>query len=327
MSSKKKNIYIYLGKVILITLLIVLFVRSFLVESYSISSSQMEATLLDGDEVLIDKTAYGVRLPITLLSIPFTFDTIMGVRSYSSLLELPYKRLFTNRVGRNDIVLFNNPLEINKPLDKQSLLISRCVALPGDIIRMKNNRFFINDNPYMDSPSQMKEYVTVVKDKQELENTLDELDISLHDSYWQSDTLFMQLSRYDAFVLNEYLSDSLKNKQTDTIAEYAFLIPFKGKIIDLNENNLIIYKQIILKEQQGKAKIEDGKLVIGNAIQNDYTFEDDYYWVLSDNTISALDSRSLGFIPFRNIIGKARLIWYSSYGGHLRSNRCFLSVK
>lgn len=329
MSSKKRNIYIFLGKVILITLLIVLFVRCFLIESFTVSSSQMETTLYEEDRVLIDKTAYGIRLPVTLLSIPFTFDNIFGLKSYSGLIQMPYTRLFASQLGENEIVLFNNPLETDKPLDKRSLLLGRCVGLPGDSIEMREGAFFINKKPYNISPNTLQEYALQDLNWENIKEGMAELDIPLRSYRRISDTLFVQLNRYEAYMLNECLPDSLGLMicGADTTLNYRFMIPSKGKTIELDENNAVIYNQIISSEQENKrVELQDGKLLIDGVKQDTYRFEDDYYWMLSDNSVNNMDSRILGFIPFKTVIGRARTIWYNPEAA-LRENRCFSSIK
>jgi signal peptidase I len=310
MSSNKKNIYIYLGKVILVTLLIVLFVRCFFFESYSVSSSQMETSLQKGDKILINKTAYGIRMPITLLSVPFAFE------AYSTALQAPYKRLFSSEISQNDVVLFNNPAETDKPLDKRSLILCRCVALPGDTIQVTDGVFSVNDSIYTASPNTVYKYrVTAPAGKEDIEDIIDKSDIQADGIDRIGDTLFMEMSRYEAYLLNKNLPDStkLQNYSTDTLTNYKFTIPREGQTIELNENNLIIYRQIIIQEQESEdVFIGNGKLTINGIKQGKYTFRDSYYWMLSDNTESALDSRTLGFIPFKSIIGKAQFVWYSS---------------
>lgn len=327
MSSKKKNIYIYLGKVILITLLIVLCIRCFFIESFTVSSSQMENTLLRGDRILIDKTAYGIRLPVTLLSIPFTFDNIGGVRSYSTAIQLPYKRLFSGQVEQNEVVLFNNPVETDKPLDKRSLLLSRCVALPGDMIQFRHDSLFVNEKLYKLTPNRLGKYMIVGIRPEALEQAASEFDIPLRGFHTVADTSFLELDDYEQFILKDNLPDSLtiRSYARDSISSNKIIIPSKGKAIDLNEENLLVYGQIILQELGNAAKIENGQLLIEGTKQDKYTFDDDYYWMLSDNVQNSLDSRTLGFIPFKSIIGKARFVWYSS-DTESRQSRCFKSI-
>lgn len=317
MSSKKKNIYIFLGKVILITLLIVFCIRTLVIEPYTVSSAQMETALVNGERILIDKTTYGIRMPITILTVPFTFD------KYSSIIELPYKRIFESSVKRNDIVLFNNPLDTLKPLDKGELLLSRCVALPGDSIHVKNGIFRINERDYVCSPDVMNEYFIKTPNRKNLTEVINELEISVSSSREHADTVFLQLNKLDAFILNESLPDSMRlTMLMDTISNYKFLIPGKGRTIDMNTENLAIYKQVILMEKGSRAKIMNNKLYILGEEQRRYTFTDNYYWMLSDNTLKSSDSRSLGFIPFKNIIGKGRFIWYSPV-----KDRSFSTIK
>lgn len=325
MSSKKKKIYTYLGKVILITLLIVFCVRTFFVESYTMSSSQMESTLMEGDRIFIDKTAYGIRLPVTLLTVPFTFDNLFGLKSYSSLIQIPYSRIGESMIERNDIVMFNNPMETDKPLDKGSLILSRCVGLPGDTLEMKQGYIFIDGLEYIGSPDRMDEYVIKTEDGREVKNILEDENIPLRDFVFRNDSVFLYLTKLEAFILGEYLNDSIEvNPVLDSVTDFKFLIPYKGKIIDINDRNLLVYKQIIqLEEKEANVNIEDKRLTINGKAITEYTFKDDYYWMLSDNTLNAVDSRSLGFIPFKNVIGKATYIWYSSDEEKPRWNRCF----
>ena len=70
-------------------------------------------------------------------------------------------------------------------------------------------------------------------------------------------------------------------------------------------------QEIILRETDGKASFRDGKLYLDGRETNFFFFRQDYYWVLSDNTNEAVDSRHLGFIPADHIVGNAWLCWYS----------------
>lgn len=328
MSSKKKNIYTYLGKVILITLLIVLCIRTFFVESYTISSSQMQTSLLEGDQVLIDKTSYGIRLPITILTIPFTFDKIFGVRSYLTSIEAPYKRILEKKIERNDIILFNNPMDIGKPLDKKDLIVSRCIAIPGDTVSVEKGLLSLNRINHITSPDVMNEYSMHILALKDIQAIMEEHNIPIRSLKHRADTISILLNKLEAFIINENIEDSSASIccKSDTTQNYHLIVPFRGKVVSVNSSNMNMYKQLILQEQGGNARIINDKLYIGGKEQTTYTFQDDYYWMLSDNTKDALDSRMLGFIPFKNIIGKVRFIWYSTHNGTVRKERCFTSV-
>lgn len=67
----------------------------------------------------------------------------------------------------------------------------------------------------------------------------------------------------------------------------------------------------IQTEAGDKAVFRDGKLFLDGREAAFFFFDQDYYWMLSDNANEAIDSRHLGFIPRDHIIGNAWLCWYS----------------
>jgi signal peptidase I len=96
-------------------ILIVLVVRSFLVEPFRIPSGSMMPTLLIGDFILVNKFSYGVRLPVL----------------HSKILD-------TGRPERGDIAVFRYPE--NPKID----FIKRVVAVPGDRVTYRNKVLYIN---------------------------------------------------------------------------------------------------------------------------------------------------------------------------------------
>ena len=99
-------------------LALVLVVRSFIIEPFNIPSESMLPTLEIGDFILVDKSAYGVRLPL--------------VNS---------KILNSGAPQRGDVVVFRYP-------PKPSVnYIKRVIGLSGDIVRFENNQLSINGQP------------------------------------------------------------------------------------------------------------------------------------------------------------------------------------
>lgn len=96
-------------------ILVVFFVRSFIVEPFKIPSGSMMPTLLAGDYILVNKFTYGLRVPI----LNNTFFEI-------------------NHPSRGDVFVFHFPPEPS--ID----YIKRVVGLPGDKIRYQNKRLTIN---------------------------------------------------------------------------------------------------------------------------------------------------------------------------------------
>ena len=100
---------------------------------------------------------------MTPVSFPMVHDTIpgVGVKSYTSKPQIPYFRFpGFQEIKRNDIVVFNWPVDtlidinpgsmrgsVQKPIDKKSNYVKRCVGLPGDSLSVKNGRVFIDGQP------------------------------------------------------------------------------------------------------------------------------------------------------------------------------------
>jgi signal peptidase I len=105
-------------------LAIVLILRSFVAEPFRIPSNSMMPTLLTGDFILVNKFAYGLRLPIT----------------NKKFLDL-------GEPQRGDVVVFHfpgrGPDDPNKGVD----FIKRVIGLPGDRIGYHDNQVLVNGNP------------------------------------------------------------------------------------------------------------------------------------------------------------------------------------
>lgn len=116
--------YIDLSKSFFPVILAVLILRSFVVEPFRIPSESMVPTLLKGDFILVNKFAYGLRLPVL----------------NSKLIENGQPR-------RGDVVVFRYPPE------PAVAYIKRVIGLPGDRLEYRGNQLFINDQPVSLTPS------------------------------------------------------------------------------------------------------------------------------------------------------------------------------
>jgi signal peptidase I len=104
-------------------ILIVLLLRSFIVEPFRIPSGSMMPTLLVGDFILVNKFAYGLRLPVV----------------NSKFLDL-------GEPQRGDVVVFRFPR------DESVDYIKRVIGVPGDQVYYRNKTIYINGAPVEQIP-------------------------------------------------------------------------------------------------------------------------------------------------------------------------------
>ncbi len=100
---------------IVFALVAVYFFNIYFFQNYNIPSSSLEKSLLVGDYLVVNKMAYGPRVPQTPLHMPLvqhTLPNVLGLGGCKSYIEWPqweYKRVHPKPVQLNDIVVFNYP--------------------------------------------------------------------------------------------------------------------------------------------------------------------------------------------------------------------------
>ena len=89
-------------------------------------------------------------------------------------------------------------------------------------------------------------------------------------------------------------------------------IPKEGESIAINDSTLAIYGATIkLYEHNDDVKIDNNTLTIDGKAVTEYTFKQNYYFMMGDNRHNSLDSRFCGFVSEDHIVAKAFFIWLS----------------
>ena len=91
-------------------------------------------------------------------------------------------------------------------------------------------------------------------------------------------------------------------------------IPASGQTIAINLSNLSLYKKIIVDYENNTLKTIGNEIFINDKKVNQYTFLQDYFWMMGDNRHRSEDSRFWGFVPEDHIVGKPVFIWFSISG-------------
>ncbi len=254
---------------------IVMSVRHFCVESYRISTDAMEEALHQGDYILVNK------LPVE------------------------------GNPGRNRVVLFTSPLL--KDTVSSPLFLSRCIGMPGDTILISSDGYEVNGKRLPHSPRSLSTYFITQKSAADFLKALQKLNIPVRD--WKSETFgySLSLTSFEEYQLREELTEDMNiHFIRNQVAPYKLVVPRKDRAYRLDEAALTACKEAIRAQAGDKAVFRDGKLYLDGRETTFFFFDQDYYWMLSDNVNESVDSRHLGFIPRDHIIGNAWFCWFSA---------------
>lgn len=278
-------------KVFALAMLVVLLVRTFAVTSCSIPFTGMENTLYQGERVLVNKWSYGLRLP---------FSTI---------------RLGAQQPEKGDVVLFNNPLSRNEaPVYARELFISRCVGVPGDTLMMDDQ--LLVTGKQVQSPDSKQLYVYSHSAEDTLMQVMKELGIADNPLVgYASGNYIRSFSHYEHYLLRQRLGTVVELHPVhanDTTQSHPFVIPQKGKPVKVYPWNKTLLCNTIIRHEHRKASVKGDTLYVEGKPVEAYAFQNDYYWMASNNPLNLSDSRLFGLVPFECLVGKAYRIWYSS---------------
>lgn len=108
------------GFVLFIAIMLVF--RSAVADWNNVPTGSMIPSILEGDRIVVDKLAYDLRVPFTLIRLARWSDP-----------------------ERSDVITFESP-------EDGRLLVKRVVGIPGDVVQMQDNRLLVNQQPASYAP-------------------------------------------------------------------------------------------------------------------------------------------------------------------------------
>jgi signal peptidase I len=337
---------------LLFAIIVATIVHTYFVQPYTIPTPSLEKSLLVGDFLFVSKINYGARVPMTTVAMPMVHDTIPMTKrkSYLTWPQLPYFRLpGFQTINRTDIVVFNWPadtvykfrdrsgLRVDKPVDKKSNYVKRCVGIPGDSLSIKDGLVYINGKelilPERAKPQFSYNLVLDGKTPIDFENLFKDMDITDGASFLNQqtrDTLFVSALTAASAVrfknvpgiiaVNRIISKNVEDGIFPHINKWnrdnfgPIYIPQKGKTVALTLETLPFYKTIITDYEKKDLKVNGNEIRIDGKVATTYTFDQNYYWMMGDNRHNSEDSRYWGYVPENHIVGKPIFIWMSIDG-------------
>lgn len=219
---------------------------------------------------------------------------------------------------------------IVRPADKKDHYVKRCVAVAGDTLEVKEGLVWVNGEQQTVYPGVQLTYAVITTGQKINAKTIEKLGLNQNELFYDPTLPGYPMMPLTAEMLKQVrsLSNVISiEPNLDTNPEgcsgeiFPFVdnsgwtrdffgplwIPKKGVTVEINENTLPLYERLITAYEH-----ED---VLEAIAKGEYTFKQDYYFMMGDNRHNSLDSRYWGFVPEDHIVGRPVVVWLSTIQG------------
>ncbi|MEE4117123.1 MAG: S26 family signal peptidase [Marinilabiliaceae bacterium] len=294
-----------------------------------------------GDTVVVgNATAYEEIVRQRALQLE-SYDsyTSGNTRDYKAYLQAARQQVW----DESDIVV--------RPVDRRENYVKRCVGIPGDSIEVKGGLLHVNGEAIEDNGTQQMAYRVNTNGTRINPKAFERLDVPRSGQRMVSSTMyFLNLTQDVAEKISGFANVTEVKPDLRRNGEYGshifphnpeypwnedyfgpLWIPAAGETVELDSNNISIYRRIIdVYEDNDLEETEEGFFINGERATS-YTFKMNYYWMMGDNRHDSADSRYWGFVPEDHVVGKPVFIWLSidkeAKGfKRIRFNRMFRSI-
>lgn len=283
----------------------------------------MQPSLMEGDVVWVSK--WQIRHHIPYPAISFT----SGDSFHFNFSWKEYRFQFPGEnISRNDNVVFDRP-----HIGNNITSIKRVAALPGETIKIRNRKVFINGEASQRPYSLKLRYRVNFKSADSRSRILpsipnaDPVRLTKGPFYaiTLTDSVYVKLGQDTGVIFIRPMFE-LPAKSDEAVwphwKKYGWnldnfgpvYIPKKGDSLKIDNDFFDQYAVLIAKEEQNFiSPFSKGKFLVNGKKKAYYTFTKNYFFLLGDNRHDALDSRFYGPVNTDLIAGKANRILFGTF--------------
>ncbi len=248
-----------------------------------------------------------------------------------------------------------------KPIDKKTNYVKRCVGLPGDSLSVQAGLVYINGEANVLPDRAKIQFAYIVYTNSALAQS------DLVYLKKRFDITDIGTAGNNAYIMHmtQQAMEGMKNfAKTANIQRYVedpdawdpsvfpydarypwntthfgpIYIPKAGTTVDIAPNTIAFYKRIIEVYEGSEMGLDmtisesRNQVLLNGEPITQYTFKQDYYWMMGDNRNNSEDARTWGFVPYNHVIGKPVFVWMSwdsnaqGISNKIRWDRVFTTV-
>lgn len=247
-----------------------------------------------------------------------------------------------------------------KPIDKKSNYVKRAVGVSGDSLEIIDGKVYINSNPLklperadlqysykvqgdnFNPNTIMNRYEITdgfipINNGQYFAKAISESNIDRFKKLPNVKSVTKQIYGKSATPLNKAIFPNTARRNWNRDNFGPIYIPEAGKTVKIDNNSIDFYKRIIEVYEgsemgiSNKITFNGTQVLLNGELLKEYTFKQNYYWMMGDNRHNSEDSRFWGYVPENHVLGKPVFIWLSldynkPFPDMIRWDRMFTTV-